>query len=92
MLEEGHDVSEPITTRIARVETEFFFAGRRMSVSAYLVVRGGEAAIVDALMPGNVERFGQALDASASERRPARDRWAVVRPTLATSIRGTACY
>jgi glyoxylase-like metal-dependent hydrolase (beta-lactamase superfamily II) len=56
-------VPEPITTRIARVETEFFFAGRHMSVSAFLVTRGGEAAIVDALMPGNLERFGRALDA-----------------------------
>jgi glyoxylase-like metal-dependent hydrolase (beta-lactamase superfamily II) len=60
----GHVVPEPTTTRIARVETEFFFAGRHMSVSAFLVVRGGEAAIVDALMPGNVERFDRALDAA----------------------------
>ena len=47
--------------RVLPVDVNFEVQGQQFSVSAYVLVRGSEVAIVDTLTPGNADRIGSVI-------------------------------
>jgi glyoxylase-like metal-dependent hydrolase (beta-lactamase superfamily II) len=62
--DEGAAAAQPGGGRILPVEVTFEAEGQVFPVAAYVVVRGGEVAVVDTLTPGNADRIGGVVRAA----------------------------